>query len=222
MLNLLSGDAPKQWQQLARLLVQLSDYEEIERVRREYEKYFPSETIEDMPEQYGEEITRNVLDTDGDLGVGDFQYLQTAAICQLLAIPTTTVKKKIEDEDGGTRFEEVPDIHFPFFHLYESEFGTPPDPDKVPDHKRWVSYTAEQEEQAREEDHLLPLRPRWHQYVGLAACVKAFLLGKNVLLADGIGVGKTMECMMIMAYLRHLAGSQARDKEISIPLGTCN
>ena len=49
-----------------------------------------------------------------------------------------------------------------------------------------------------------PLQPRWHQWVGLAAMVERFFSGSNVLLADGVGVGKTMQAFMVMAYMRYL------------------
>ena len=65
---------------------------------------------------------------------------------------------------------------------------------------------------------LVALKPMWHQLVGVAAMVRRFFDGKNVILADGVGVGKTMECFMVMCYLRYLHG--LKEKEVRPPIGT--
>lgn len=88
---------------------------------------------------------------------------------------------------------------FPFFNSVIHDLGMWPD--EIED---FESKNKIEDETELLKHGLRNLRPRWHQYVGLAACVKRFFDRKNVILADGVGVGKTMQCLMIMAYLRHL------------------
>ncbi|KAG1785036.1 P-loop containing nucleoside triphosphate hydrolase protein [Suillus plorans] len=47
------------------------------------------------------------------------------------------------------------------------------------------------------------LAPRWHQLVGILRLIDRFLDGKPVMLMDGVGVGKTMQAVGLIACLAH-------------------
>ncbi|KAG1792547.1 P-loop containing nucleoside triphosphate hydrolase protein [Suillus variegatus] len=47
------------------------------------------------------------------------------------------------------------------------------------------------------------LTPRWHQLVGILRLIDRFLDGKPVMLMDGVGVGKTMQAVGLIACLAH-------------------
>ncbi|KZP14423.1 hypothetical protein FIBSPDRAFT_751821, partial [Athelia psychrophila] len=47
----------------------------------------------------------------------------------------------------------------------------------------------------------LPCSPRWHQLVGLLAMIHRAFDGKNVLLMDEVGLGKTMQIVGVIAIL---------------------
>lgn len=49
----------------------------------------------------------------------------------------------------------------------------------------------------------LPLRPRWHQLVGVFGALKRAFSGQPLLLADEVGLGKTAQVMAIVALLTH-------------------
>lgn len=160
----------------------------IEELEREYElAFFPVATMEDLEMEAEGEV--DWLDKQGDLGVGEFRERTTEDIKSLLGLP------------------EGP---FPFFNKIIHDLGTWPE-----DIKGFKELNEVQDKETLEEHRLRVLQPRWHQYVGLAACVKRFFDGKNVILADGVGVGKTLQCFMMMGYLRHLRITL--DKQQSLP-----
>lgn len=64
----------------------------------------------------------------------------------------------------------------------------------------------------------VPMNPFWHQYVGLCAMVKRAFQGENVILADGVGVGKTLTCMMLLSWSRYHA-CQSEKGECMPPIG---
>ena len=87
---------------------------------------------------------------------------------------------------------------FPFFNTFRSTLGElPEDIDGFYD--ILIRDTKKQTELGLE---LLTLR--WHQLVGLCAIVDRCIDGKNVILADAVGLGKTCICFMSMAYARYL------------------
>ncbi|KAG2352397.1 hypothetical protein BDR07DRAFT_1248544, partial [Suillus spraguei] len=47
------------------------------------------------------------------------------------------------------------------------------------------------------------LAPRWHQLVGILRLIDRFLDGEPVMLMDGVGVGKTMQAVGLIACLAH-------------------
>ncbi|KAH8114058.1 P-loop containing nucleoside triphosphate hydrolase protein [Phellopilus nigrolimitatus] len=106
---------------------------------------------------------------------------------------------------------------FPFFNPYISDLGLLPR-----DIPGYYSFTLEDEDRALKEEMLRPLEPRWHQYVGLAAMAKHFFNGENVVLADGVGVGKTLQCFMVMSYLRHMKVTEAQRKGVLPPIAAAS
>ncbi|KAG1741027.1 P-loop containing nucleoside triphosphate hydrolase protein [Suillus occidentalis] len=47
------------------------------------------------------------------------------------------------------------------------------------------------------------LAPRWHQLVGILRMIDRALLGEPVMLMDGVGIGKTMQAVGVIACLAH-------------------
>ncbi|KAG2045712.1 hypothetical protein BDR06DRAFT_1015378 [Suillus hirtellus] len=47
------------------------------------------------------------------------------------------------------------------------------------------------------------LAPRWHQLVGILRMVDRALMGEPVMLMDGVGIGKTMQAVAVVASLAH-------------------
>lgn len=68
------------------------------------------------------------------------------------------------------------------------------------------------------EEFVQPFEPRWHQFVGVCAIVQRMYKGENVLLADGVGVGKTLQALMLIAYLRYLRIKVSHDAPPKKPL----
>jgi hypothetical protein len=49
----------------------------------------------------------------------------------------------------------------------------------------------------------MPLEPRWHQLVGMLSIVERLFQGHPVLLMDGVGLGKTMQMVGVIALLAY-------------------
>lgn len=163
---------------IEKFLLQLNSPAVIEQVEASYNSYFRS--LEDLEDP--EEDLMQWMDGDGDLGVAEMKGLSRDELMAQLGLPVS------------------PDWTFPFFNSFISDLGSLPD--EVND---FDSYKAPDDEQkALAERNLRRLEPRWHQIVGIAAIVRRVFEGRNVILADGVGVGKTLVCMGLMAYLRHL------------------
>lgn len=92
---------------------------------------------------------------------------------------------------------------WPFFARHLAPDGSP-----AHLHKDYDPKLTNAELEAR---GFIPVEPHWHQYVGTSAMAERGFDGKNVILADGTGVGKTLQCIMMTAYLRHLAVMQAEN-----------
>ena len=60
------------------------------------------------------------------------------------------------------------------------------------------------------------LDAREHQYKGVAAILKNAAFGRNTVLADAVGLGKTIQALMVAAMLRYL---KDREKKAVCPLG---
>ncbi|KAF9222840.1 hypothetical protein BS17DRAFT_651418, partial [Gyrodon lividus] len=80
----------------------------------------------------------------------------------------------------------------PFFQEF-----TDPDAIIKPWSKEGVAWLANPE--SRHE----PLRPRWHQLVGILRMLQRAFTGELVLLMDGIGIGKTFQVIGFIACLAY-------------------
>ncbi|KAL5485573.1 hypothetical protein ACEPAI_6614 [Sanghuangporus weigelae] len=175
---------------LETLLKGIRDEKQILRVEDEYLNLFGDTTT--MAEFAAELDTPvNWVDDDGDLGVEEFKSLDEEQLKALLGIP------------AGSRF--------PFLNRWRSVSGDlPADIRDFDDLERDADLTSER---AQEEYNLLPVEPHWHQYVGVAAAARRFFSNRNVLFADGVGVGKTLQALMIMCLLRYYRSNAMKEKE---------
>lgn len=165
------------------ILEAMKNLEDILELERAYEESFAAEeSLETVIEEVGD--SQAWLNKDGDHGVGEFKALNVAQIRNLLGLPSNRM---------------------PFFNHVIHDLGTWPE-----DIIGFEEVKNLEDEKKLKEVRLHHLEPKWHQYVGLAACVKRFFNNENIILADGVGVGKTMQCMMIMAYLCHLKVTKAK------------
>ena len=163
----------------------------------------------------GNDDLMRVIDAQGDLGVGKLADKPLKELGRLLGIDTTGYKP------------------FPFFETIVSDLGKDPGDDTIDRAtyldllKRMPNADELSDDEAAEEfkkwDEELArhmyrrIWPRWHQVVGLVAMVERFFSHRNVLLADGVGVGKTMQAFMAMAFLRYSLRKQ-RKGENPLPL----
>ena len=149
----------------------------------------------------GDEELMKMLDKDSDLGVGDYQHKSMAELGEMLGI------------------DAIQRTAFPYFSTIVSDLSKDPgdlegDRQQYSDLMSLRPDVSDMDEEEAEEafakwDEVLAknfyrrIWPRWHQLVGLTAMLARFYTHKNVLLADGVGVGKTMQAFMAMAYLRY-------------------
>lgn len=178
--DLFTGNARK----LAKLMVNFHDPDTIQDLEKKYTEAFEAERFtvdESNPDMMG------FLDATEDLGVMGYRDTPYEGMCRLLGIQF----------DSGSQTCE-----YPFLNKYLSEGGIVPD-----DKEAKAVYGQLTPETCRDMGWSL-LQPRWHQLVAVAAMMERFKAGRNVILADGVGVGKTLECCMTMAYLRHLRITQ--------------
>ena len=161
----------------------------------------------------------DLIDDGNDLGVGAWKDMNMDELGDLLSIDAST------------------HVVFPFFNVALHDYGT--DPSKIdgfakiklpalPKRELGDEDVARHQEELEELDedlgskHMRRLWPRWHQLVGLVAILARFFDGKNVLLADGVGVGKTMQAFMTIAYLRFLRRKSSESgRPVIPPFGEC-
>ena len=124
------------------------------------------------------------LDGFGDLGVAQYAYMQEDAMYERLGLGIVA-----KNETGQ---------HFPFFNVFRSTLSELPE-----DIEGFYDIKASDTKKI-EDLGLEHLRLRWHQLVGACAIVDRCTDGKNVILADTVGLGKTCICFMAMAYVRYL------------------
>ncbi|KAL5476548.1 hypothetical protein ACEPAI_3228 [Sanghuangporus weigelae] len=167
---------------LLKSMISLEDIEEMERV---YAETFKEE--EDIP-ALEQPVDVEWFEKGGDIGVAEFREKSLREIRELLGLA--------ELDEGAP---------FPFLNKIIHDSGLRPD-----EIDRFDEWNEVKDADKLAKNLMRPFRPRWHQYVGLAAAIKRFFEGKNVLLADGVGVGKTLECFMMMCFLRHLRIAQAK------------
>ena len=154
-----------------------------------------------------------IMDQFGDIGVDEFR---------------TKSLNELSDEFGYDCTGRRP---WCFFVRLRSEMGllpsqianfnnisapAPPLDDSEEEKKKFEDALQEYEKEC-EENKLLKFQPHWHQFVGVAAIVKRFFEGSNVLLADGVGVGKTLQVYMTIAYLRQLHYWKKENDERAVP-----
>lgn len=165
-----------------RLFEGMSDPSIIAQLEDDYAETF-SELLE-APEEPEQDLMGEMDDETGQTGVDEFCKLSTDELRSMLGL-----NKGHEDSPV-----------FPFFNAWVSDVGKLPEDIPGFEAINWKDKTSAEASAYK----LRELRPQWHQYVGLAAIVKQLRRGNNVLLADGVGVGKTMECLMTVAYMRYL------------------
>jgi len=178
----------------------LNDPEVIRRLELEFYSTFKELSLDmDTIENRDNEGGLNWLDEDGDVGVTEWKDKTVDDIRAQLGLPSE---------------EDMPD--FPFLNRHYSPVGK----DLVNDASDFPGYDPKNTtDEEAESMGLLRLKPHWHQWVGLAAMVSRGFEGKNVILADGVGVGKTLQCFMLIAYLRFLEGkTRVIDEACTRPL----
>ena len=165
--------------QLAKYLVQLNNPESIARIEDTYRELY--QNLEEL-----EDPTTNMtewLDEEGDIGVGEYRDVNTEGLRAELGL---------EDKDKG-------DWSFPYFVDYRADNGRLAA--EVPELEKFGH--SKEDEEAAQKVGLTRLSLFWHQYVGVAAILKRVFEKKNVILADGVGVGKTLQCLAVMMELRY-------------------
>lgn len=83
------------------------------------------------------------------------------------------------------------------------------------------NYTAPKSESESDDTHI-PNELEWHQQVAIAACLPLFFSDSTaapsgVLLADDVGVGKTLEAFGLIATLTDLIDRVMKDHEHILP-----
>ena len=169
-------------------MVNFHDPDTIQDLEKRYSEAFDAERF--VVDESSPDMMR-FMDAEEDLGIKMYENRTYESMCRHLGIPYENVGESIR-------------CKFPFLNRYLSFGGL------VPDDKDAKVVYEQLTEENYEELGWSVLQPRWHQLVAVAAMMDRFGDGKNVLLADGVGVGKTLECCMMMAYLRHLRIMQSQ------------
>ena len=148
-----------------------------------------NDILEDADDSNDAELMES-MDAHGELGVAEFTGMSVEQLRKQLMVDLPGMQNS-----------------FPFFNEWVSDLG------KLPSEIEGFENISGDDVEAAENhpDKLRALQPQWHQLVGLSAIIKRFYSGSNVLLADGVGVGKTMECFMAMAFLRHQRIMQSKN-----------
>jgi hypothetical protein len=106
-------------------------------------------------------------------------------------------KSGVEEYDKRSEDELWEDLGMPEKKL--PFFQTRSDPDAAvdpwsEDGQQWLDNPASPAQN---------LAPRWHQLVGILRLIDRVLDGRPVMLMDGVGVGKTMQAVGLIACLAH-------------------
>ena len=161
----------------------------------------------------------NILDAGGDLGVGDYKDLSMEDLGNMLAVDTTGYKPFPSFEsivsDLGKDPGDLESNRLTYVDLMKRQ----PNVDKLD--KSELKAAFDEWDKLLAENSYRRIWPRWHQMVGLVAMVRRFFDRKNVLLADGVGVGKTMQAITAMAYLRSCIMSGVKGRNVLPPMGEC-
>ena len=128
------------------------------------------------------EEPQNWIDQSGDLGVEEFKKLNEKELQCALGIP-------LGDQD------------FSYLNRWRHVDGLLPS--QISNFSKLNEDRTLTLQQALVKHQLLPIKPFWHQLVGAAAAIKRMFNEANVLYADGVGVGKTMQAFLLMCLLRY-------------------
>ena len=166
---------------MSRFLDLIKDPEEIAALENDFRNEFKSGEV------IVEEVDDNFqlfLDGFGDLGVAQYAHMQEAEMYEHLGLSV------IAQNEMGQRF--------PFFNTLRSTLGELPE-----DIEEFYDIRLTEAKKLADLG-LEHLKLRWHQLVGVCAIVDRCADGKNVILADTVGLGKTCICFLAMAYVRYL------------------
>lgn len=186
---------------LERFLLQMKKSSKLWELQETFREIKDGELDEDM-----DPLGMQAFDAEGDIGVEEWKEMSMIRVGVELGL------------DASGR------VAFPNFHSVMSDIGMRPaeikeflkirlpeppatqSDDDVRDYEeRLAQFDAEMQ---RHPAALRRFWPHWHQLVGLAAIVKRFFEGSNVLLADGVGIGKTITAFMVASYMRALKKDQ--------------
>ena len=166
---------------LEKILETMHDVDTVRELEKAYLETFDrvDTTSNDILEEL-EERHSGWIEEGGDIGVEEFWDSSVDELRFLLGISPN-------------------DTRFPYFNrLYH---GTIP-PSQFKNFERLDADLTLVDDEKLDKLQLQRLEPDWHQYVGVAAAFRRMFRGLNVLLADRVGVGKTMQAFMIMSLLR--------------------
>ena len=116
-------------------------------------------------------------------GIEQYKHMSTAQLFSAMGLPSTSTT-------------------FPYFNELMDMTEDGVTPHDVEEWDAWVK-----------KGNVGPLKPKWHQVVGVYAMLTNMLEGKPVLLMDEVGVGKTMQAfglMVMRAYLIKMVNDGGR------------
>ncbi len=102
----------------------------------------------------------------------------------------------------------LPDAKLPNFNHYEDPNG---------DVDPWSPAFAD----FVKGDQAYPMSPRWHQWVGALAMIKRIMAGIPVMLMDDVGIGKTIQVLMVIALMQVYRRHYAEHKRFPGMFGEC-
>ncbi|KLO06282.1 hypothetical protein SCHPADRAFT_946225 [Schizopora paradoxa] len=176
---------------LRKVLASLNDPMMIERFEADYREAFENTPDEDF---VANELTtvssdQDVLDFEEHLGMRGYQKKSSSEYRQLLHLPPGP---------------------FPFTCPWLGPGGKPA--------MMFPEYNPSLEDEELLRKGFTKIYPHWHQLGSTVAIIDRMVKKENVILADGTGVGKTFECLLLIAYLRHLVVLQEDGVTSNFPL----
>lgn len=164
----------------------------IEKLEADYREEFENTPDEDFTfnELAGENNPSAPLDVDEHLGMRGYQNKTTAEYLKLLRLPSGP---------------------FPFTCPWLGPGGKPA--------MMFPEYDVNKSDEELIKMGFTKIYPHWHQLGSTVAIIDRMVKKENVILADGTGVGKTFECLLLIAYLRHLVVLQEKYDIGNFPLG---
>lgn len=177
---------------MRKILASLNDPATIEKLEDEYREAFINTTEEEfmVNELASEPKDQDDLDLHDHLGMRGFEKMPTSEYLRLLHLPPGP---------------------FPFTCPWLGPGGKPA--------TLFDDYDPSLPDEELLEKGFTKLYPHWHQLGSTVAIMDRMVKKENVILADGTGVGKTFECLLLFAYLRHLCVLQEDGDVGNFPLG---